>query len=149
MDIEKLRIYCLSLPYATENVQWGQDLCFKVGEKMFAVAPLEVAPVRLSFKCTPENFALLCEREGVRPAPYMARNQWVALEQLNTIPDSELRDLLAESYRLVWERLTKKRQAELEAGTEKRSAKSRTTKTGAVASGKRSRIQSTSAGKAR
>ena len=102
MDIESLREYCLSFPHATENVQWGYDLCFKVDGKLFAVAPLEVAPLRLSFKCSPENFVELCEREGVRPAPYMARAQWVALEQLNTLPDWELRELLADSYRLVW-----------------------------------------------
>lgn len=114
MDIESLREYCLSFPHATENVQWGYDLCFKVDGKLFAVAPLEVAPLRLSFKCSPENFVELCEREGVRPAPYMARAQWVALEQLNTLPDWELRELLAESYRLVWERITKKRRTELE-----------------------------------
>lgn len=113
MDIESLRKYCLSFPHATENVQWGYDLCFKVDGKLFAVAPLEVAPLRLSFKCSAENFAELCEREGVRPAPYMARAQWIAIEQLNTLPDTELRSLLAESYRLVWERLPKKRQAEL------------------------------------
>jgi predicted DNA-binding protein (MmcQ/YjbR family) len=116
MDIETLRKYCLTFSHATENVQWGYDLCFKVDGKLFAVAPLEVAPLRLSFKASAENFAELCEREGVRPAPYMARAQWVALEQLNTIPDTELRELLAESYRLVWERITKKRRAELEKG---------------------------------
>ena len=113
MDIDALRRYCLQFPHATENVQWGYDLCFKVDGKLFAVTPLEPAPVRLSFKCTPEMFAELCERPGVRPAPYMARAQWVALEQLNTLPDAELRELLAESYRLVWERLPKKRQQEL------------------------------------
>lgn len=121
MDIESLRKYCLAFPHVTENVQWGHDLCFKVDGKLFAVAPLEVAPLSLSFKCSPENFAELCEREGVRPAPYMARAQWVALEQLNTLPDAELRDFLAQSYRLVWERLTKKRRAELEqSGAKKR-----------------------------
>lgn len=122
MDIESLRKWCLSFPHTTENVQWGCDLCFKVDGKLFAVAPLEVAPVRLSFKCSPENFPELCEREGVRPAPYMARAQWVALEQLNTLPDTELRELLAESYRLVWERLSKKRRAELEQGSAKQRA---------------------------
>ncbi|HUK73963.1 MAG TPA: MmcQ/YjbR family DNA-binding protein [Candidatus Bathyarchaeia archaeon] len=116
MDIEALRRYCLSFPHTTENVQWGCDLCFKVDGKLFAVTPLEPAPVQLSFKCTPEMFAELCERPGVRPAPYMARAQWVALEQRNTLPDSELRDVLAESYRLVFERLPKKRQQELNAG---------------------------------
>jgi predicted DNA-binding protein (MmcQ/YjbR family) len=115
MDIEAIRRHCLQFSHTTENVQWGYDLCFKVDGKLFAVTPLEPAPVRLSFKCSPEMFNELCERPGVRPAPYMARAQWVALEQLNTLPDSELRELLAESYRLVWERLPKKRREELQA----------------------------------
>ena len=114
MDIESLRKYCLTFPHVTENVQWGYDLCFKVDGKLFAVTALEAAPVRLSFKCSPENFAELCERDGIRPAPYMARAQWIALEQLHTLPDAELRELLAESYRLVREQLPKKRRAELE-----------------------------------
>lgn len=113
MDIDSIRRHCLGFPHTTENVQWGFDLCFKVDGKLFAVAPLEVAPVRLSFKCTPESFSELCERPGVIPAPYMARAQWVALESLNAIADDELRELLAESYRLVWERLPKKRREEL------------------------------------
>ncbi len=114
MDIDDLRRYCLGLPHTTENVQWGADLVFKVDEKMFAVVPLEVAPVRLSFKCTPENFAELCELPDIIPAPYMARAQWVALKSLNAVPDDELRELLAESYRLVWERQPKRRREQLE-----------------------------------
>jgi predicted DNA-binding protein (MmcQ/YjbR family) len=113
MDIDELRRYCLEFPHTTENVQWGIDLCFKVDGKLFAVAPLDVAPVRLSFKCSPENFAELCERPDIIPAPYMARAQWVALQSLNAVSNDELRELLAESYRLVWERLTKKRREEL------------------------------------
>jgi predicted DNA-binding protein (MmcQ/YjbR family) len=122
MDIESIRRYCLQFPHATENVQWGATLCFKLDGKLFVVAALEPGPVRLSFKCTPESFVELCERPGVRPAPYMARAQWVGLEQLNFIPDAELRELIAESYRLVWERLPKKRQSELSSA--KTSAKS-------------------------
>jgi predicted DNA-binding protein (MmcQ/YjbR family) len=116
MDIEAIRQHCLGFPHATENVQWGCDLCFKVDGKLFAVAPLEVAPVCLSFKCTPEGFAELCERPNVIPAPYMARAQWVALQSLNALGDDELRELLEESYRLVWERLPKKRREELTSG---------------------------------
>jgi len=114
MDIEAIRQNCLRLPHTTEIVQWGADLCFKVGGKLFLVAAMEMVPQRVSFKCTPESFAELCERPGIIPAPYMARAQWVSLERLNALPDAELRDLIAESYRLVWERLPKKRRAELE-----------------------------------
>ncbi len=109
MDIEDIRRHCLGLAHVTEQVQWGSDLVFKIDGKMFAVAPLEVAPVRLSFKCTPENFAELCEREGIIPAPYMARAQWVALQTLEAVSRDELRALLEESYRLVFERLPKNR----------------------------------------
>jgi predicted DNA-binding protein (MmcQ/YjbR family) len=114
MDIEGIRRFCLQFPHTTENVQWGADLCFKLDGKLFVVAALEPGAVRLSFKCTPENFTELCERPGIRPAPYMARAQWVGLEQLNTLPDSELRDLFENSYQLVWERLPKKRREELQ-----------------------------------
>ena len=130
MDIDAIRRHCLEFPYTTENVQWGATLCFKLDGKLFVVAALDPGPVRLSFKCTPENFVELCERPGVRPAPYMARAQWVGLEQLNAIADSELRELIAESYRLVWERLPKKRQSELSSGktaaTAGRKAKTKT-----------------------
>ena len=127
MDIEAIRQYCLRFPHTTEIVQWGADLCFKVDGKLFVVAAIEMVPQRLSFKCTPENFAELCERTGIIPAPYMARAQWVSLLGLNVVPDDELCDLIAESYRLVWERLPKKRRAELEASgarREKKAAKS-------------------------
>ncbi len=114
MDLDAIRQYCLQFPHATENVQWGADLCFKIDGKLFLVAAMETVPQRVSFKCTPENFAELCERPGIIPAPYMARAQWVSLERLNAVPDSELRALIADSYRLVWERLPKKRQLELQ-----------------------------------
>jgi predicted DNA-binding protein (MmcQ/YjbR family) len=116
MDIDAIRRFCLQFPHVTEKVQWGYDLVFKVDGKMFLVTPLEPAPVRMSFKASPENFIQLCERPGVRPAPYMARAQWVALEQLNTLPDPELRELIAESYRLVFEKLPKRRQQDLQSG---------------------------------
>jgi len=136
MDIESIRRCCLALPHATENVQWGYDLCFKIDGKLFAVTPLEPAPVRLSFKASAENFMELCERPGIIPAPYMARAQWVALQQLNALPDSELRELLAESYRLVFERLPKKRQAELQSTPAKSLAKTKGKKTAKKVSAK-------------
>jgi predicted DNA-binding protein (MmcQ/YjbR family) len=113
MDIEWVRRHCLSFPHATEQVQWGNDLVLKVGGKMFAVAPLEPAPVCLSFKCAPEMFRDLIERPGVKPAPYMARAYWVALENEDALPRAEIKKLLRQSYELVFEKLTKKVKAEL------------------------------------
>jgi predicted DNA-binding protein (MmcQ/YjbR family) len=114
MDIEQVRTYCLSFPHVTETVQWGYDLVFKIGGKMFAVTALEAAPVCLSFKCTPEKFAELVERDSIIPAPYVARYHWVALERFNALSEKELKALLRNSYDLVLEKLPKKARAELE-----------------------------------
>src|SRR5260221_3394137 len=108
MDVEWLRKVCLSFPGATEQIQWGYDLLFKVGGKMFAVTPLEPAPVCLSFKASPENFADLTERPNIIPAPYLARAQWVALQTKDALPPEELSRLLRESYDMVLARLPRK-----------------------------------------
>ncbi|MFZ0286282.1 MAG: MmcQ/YjbR family DNA-binding protein [Terriglobales bacterium] len=101
MNIDSLRKYCLSFPQATENLQWGDGLCFKVGGKIFVVVSLEAVPQSLCFKCTPEKFAELCEQEGIAPAPYVGRYKWVLVERLNLLPDSELRELIRASYEMV------------------------------------------------
>ena len=108
MNVEQLRELCLSFPHATEQIQWGSDLLFKVGGKMFAVTPLEPAPVCLSFKASPENFAELTERPNIIPAPYLARAQWVALQTRDALPQGELSQLLRESYDMVFVKLPKK-----------------------------------------
>jgi predicted DNA-binding protein (MmcQ/YjbR family) len=120
MDAEWLRKVCLTLPHTTEQIQWGYDLVFKVGGKMYAVAPLEPAPVCISFKCTDESFVELTERPQIIPAPYMARAKWVAAESPEAISRAELAELLRVSYELVFAKLPKRVQAEMSG---KRSAK--------------------------
>jgi predicted DNA-binding protein (MmcQ/YjbR family) len=114
MDPEAIRKYCLSLPHVTERVQWGNDLLFCIGGKMFAVAGLDAKyPTKLSFKCTPEKFVELIELEGIIPAPYVARYHWVALEDLDALPARELKDLLQNAYQLVHDKLPKKVRGQL------------------------------------
>ena len=108
MDVDWLRKTCLALPDATEQIQWGNDLLFKVHGKMFAITPLEPAAVCLSFKCSEEAFAELTERPHIVPAPYLARAKWVALERHDAIAADELAELLRASYALVGARLPKK-----------------------------------------
>ncbi len=102
MNVESLRQLCLSLRHVTEKIQWADALLFCVGGKMFAVASLDAAArTRLSFKCSPDGYYELLEREGIIPAPYLARHQWVALERWDALSDRELEDWIAQSYELV------------------------------------------------
>ena len=116
MDAEAVRKFCLSLPHVTEDVQWESDLLFRIGKKMFAVVALDAATDhRMSFKCTPEVFADLTERDGIVPAPYVARYHWVALERFDALPERELKELLKNAYRLILEKLPRKSRGQLEA----------------------------------
>ena len=101
MKIDALRKFCLSFPEAAENLQWGDDLCFKVGGKIFTIVNLESVPQKICFKCDPEIFVELTEREGIVPAPYVGRYKWVLLERLDAVTDSELRSLIQQSYEMV------------------------------------------------
>lgn len=113
MNVDWVRSYCLKLPHATETVQWGCDLVFKIGGKMFAVLPLEPAKVWISFKCSPEEFAELVEHPSIIPAAYLARCHWISLETEDALSATEIKRLLRRSYDLVLETLPKKARAAL------------------------------------
>ena len=104
-----MRAICLKFPQATEQVQWGDDLVFKVCRKMFAVARLDSSGNVLAFKCGPEEFAMLIEREGIIPAPYLARAHWVSVETFDILSAAELIRRLRQSYDLVVAGIPKKR----------------------------------------
>ena len=112
MDIEILQKICLSLPAVTEDVKWGNDLCFMVGGKMFCVAGLET-PFKCSFKVRDEEFEELSTQEGFMPAPYMARAKWVLVTDPSQVNNKEWESYIKQSYEMVKMKLTKKVRAEL------------------------------------
>jgi predicted DNA-binding protein (MmcQ/YjbR family) len=101
MNVEEIRKYCLSFPQATENLLWGDDLCFKIRAKIFATVALTAIPQKCCFKCTPQIFSELVEREDIRPAPYVGRYKWVMLDRLEALAAGELKDLIRQSYEMV------------------------------------------------
>lgn len=114
MDIEAIRRHCLSLPHTTEKIQWGADLVFKVGGKMYAAVVLDDRQLgRVSFKSTPEGFAELIEREGIEPAAYSARYHWVTVLAPHALRDDEIRGLLRAAYDIVRAALPKRVQLAL------------------------------------
>jgi len=108
MNIEQLRKFCLAFPGATEDIKWGADLCFSVGGKMFTVTSADSSEGGVSLKTTPEKFAELTERPGIIPAHYVARYHWITIEDLNAVSKTELKDLIRESYQMVFDKLPAK-----------------------------------------
>jgi predicted DNA-binding protein (MmcQ/YjbR family) len=120
MNVDEVRAYCMGLPEATEKLQWGDALCFKVREKMFAVLGLD--QVRLTCKCTPEMFAELIERPDIRPSPYLGRHNWVMLDRLEALRNDELKDLIRQSYEMVAAKVPKARKKAQKAVKQKASS---------------------------
>jgi len=113
MNIDQLREICVAFAGATEQIQWGDDLVFKVAGKMFAVTPLVPGYNWLALKASPEGFAELTERPGIVPAPYLARAKWVAIETPNVLDAAEVATLLQTSYDLVVAKLPRRTQENL------------------------------------
>ncbi len=110
--LDSIREYCLSLPAVTEKIQWEDVLLFRVGGKIFVMVNLDpAAEDHIAFKCDPETFAELLEREGARPAAYVGRFQWIGLRDFNVLSAAELRELIRASYDLVVAKLPKKKPA--------------------------------------
>ena len=112
MTHDKLRDFCLNLPGATEGIKWEDHLCFMVGEKIFCMTGLNDSSA-VNLKVTPDDFALLTEREGIEQAPYMARNQWISVQKRSALKPGEWKQFVTGSYELIRSKLTKKQQAML------------------------------------
>ena len=60
------------MPGVTEDIKWGNNFVFSVGDKMFAIFHyLDRQP--FSLKVSKHAFADLTQRPGIEPAPYPAK----------------------------------------------------------------------------
>ena len=101
MTIESLRSLCLSMEGVTEDVTWGgQDLCFAVDQKVFCVTDADM-DASASFKVLEEEFDAMITRDGIIPAPYLAREKWVTVLGFSWLSDAEWAFYIRRSYELV------------------------------------------------
>jgi predicted DNA-binding protein (MmcQ/YjbR family) len=139
MNIDWIRNLCLSFPHTIEQIQWGDDLVFKVAGKIHAITVLHPAKIWLCFKVSHEKFAELTERPGIIPAPYLARAKWIALETKDALSPDELTSLLRESYDMVVAKLPRKTRDALSAASSASRHKARKKAVAKAASRKSSR----------
>jgi predicted DNA-binding protein (MmcQ/YjbR family) len=115
MDFETAKVLCRSFAGCTEDIKWGADIVFSVGEKMFAVTSSVTPAEGMSFKVEDDRFLELTDRPGIMPAPYLARAKWVYVNREADLSDKEAAALLRRSYELVLAKSTKKLQREIAA----------------------------------
>ena len=113
MEIDDIREYCLSMPGTSEGMKWGEHLTFMVGGKIFSVFGMDQTPINASFKVSNEDFETMSEMDGMKPAPYFAKNIWIAVDDIGRISEIEWKRLLTEGYELVKAKLPQKIQDNL------------------------------------
>jgi predicted DNA-binding protein (MmcQ/YjbR family) len=113
MEVESFREYCLAKAAVTESTPFGEDvLVFKVSGKMFALVALDEVPATANLKCDPDRALELRDRyEQVRPGYHMNKKHWNTVEIDSGISDSELRNMIDDSYDLVVRSLPKAQRA--------------------------------------
>jgi predicted DNA-binding protein (MmcQ/YjbR family) len=102
VDADDVLAYALEQLGAWPDAPWEDHTVAKVGPrpgKVFAfpgdgavslkVAPADGAELRLAYP------------DAVGDAPYLSKRHWVRVALDGTVPDDELRELVAGSYRLV------------------------------------------------
>ncbi|TDQ06911.1 MmcQ/YjbR family DNA-binding protein [Pedobacter metabolipauper] len=114
MDIETFRDFCLSLKGTTEDLKWGDNLCFMVEGKIFVIASLDSGG--LALKCDPDHFDALVSRDGISQGYHLAKRHWISLENLEVTSDNELKKLINTSRALVISKLSKKLQQQYSVG---------------------------------
>lgn len=116
MTISEIRDLCLAFPGVTEDIKWGDHLCFNIGGKMFLVTAPDNVPVSASFKTSEEDFEILSTREGFIPAPYMARNKWIFVDDIKRFSKKEWEKYLTLSYSIIASKLPLRVQKEIASG---------------------------------
>lgn len=108
MDIEQFREYCLSLGEVTEKTPFGKFaarfdsvLVFYVCQHMFCMVDMDDFYYAV-VKNTPEKIAELHgTRDSVERQRNMSAKYWIQLNFDGDIPDSEVLDLVKQSYEIV------------------------------------------------
>jgi predicted DNA-binding protein (MmcQ/YjbR family) len=136
MDQDAYNSFCATLPATSHVVQWRGAHVWKVGgaldgraqHKVFAIATWVDGKSGgqqfggkhngITFKVSDIAFEVLPERDGLRPAPYLASRgmKWIQHYAEPGFSDDELKDYLTESHRLVALGLTKKLRVALGVG---------------------------------
>ncbi len=113
MDIESIRLYCLSIKGAEESFPFDDEtLVFKVMGKIFALMGLENAHL-IALKCDPDYAIELREEyNAIEPAFHMNKKYWIQVDFTSGLDDNLIKKLIDHSLEEVYKKFTKKMKEE-------------------------------------
>lgn len=108
MDLSDIRLYCLSLPCATEDMAFGDDiLLLRVCGKIFTCFDIN-NPDYISVKCDPDYAIELRDKYSeIQPAYHWNKKHWNQIYQRGTLRSDFIKSLIRHSYAQVVRKLPK------------------------------------------
>lgn len=121
LTLDQFNQVCGALPHSTKVIQWMGSHVWKVGGKVYAIGTPGTkaehqageTPCAFTIKTDEHTEQFLREIEGVGTAPHLKRGHWLRFETVCDMEEDGLRQLIAQSHRIIASRLTKKMQADL------------------------------------
>ncbi|WP_445665269.1 MmcQ/YjbR family DNA-binding protein [Fodinibius sp. AD559] len=116
MNLEDFREFCLSFNGVTEEFPFDDEknLAFKVMGKIFAITDVEEFD-GINLKCDPVKAAMLRDLyKDVKPGQHMNKKHWNTIAPKGKLDDEIIKEWIKDSYNLVVEDLSRKKQKKLE-----------------------------------
>ena len=116
LALPDLHAYLAGRPAATREQPFGPGVeVFKIGGKMFAIAPETGAP-SVTLKCDPHLSEMMRETyAAITPGYHTDKRHWITIRQDADLPDEEVLGLIDHAYDLVRSKLTRAAKAALDA----------------------------------
>ena len=113
MDIEQFRLYCMALPFVTEDMPFDDTVVvFRLKGKIFGCIATD-KPDLAVLKCDPEKAEYLRERyRAVEGAHHWNKKYWNQIYFGRDVKDELLQSLIAHAYNEVNRKLPKKNRVE-------------------------------------
>ena len=107
--------WCQGMQGAVLDHPFGPETAvYKVEGKMFALVAIDESPGRITLKALPEEGeALRAQYSFISGGYYMNKRHWITVDLVAEAPMDEIRELIAESHRLVACGLSKKKRVAL------------------------------------
>ncbi|MBC7950012.1 MAG: MmcQ/YjbR family DNA-binding protein [Chitinophagaceae bacterium] len=116
MTLEGIEEICTRMPHVTADIKWETHVCYCVGGKIFIITNPENLPVTASFKVDDDDFGSLSEKEGCKPAPYLAKYKWIYIDDINRMSKKEWEKYLKKAHQIVAAKLPPKIKKQLGIG---------------------------------
>lgn len=115
MEFSEFSDICLSLPGTYYDFPFDETTAvYRVAGKMFALSRVDEFPLSMNLKCQPEYARELVEQyDFITPGYHMNKKHWITVNSEHSQYDKLLKELIINSYNLVFAKLTRKQKEEI------------------------------------